>query len=122
MVSPEMDRRASTAPDSPHTRVAAIRQRIAQQREGIAAQFTSLVAPRTDPRPRTPLPAPGIGVVIMATLVLATSRRARIVTHAAVSAGWLAWRALRLARALSVSLSIRPSRDTANHQGRTRAS
>ncbi|NBS62957.1 MAG: hypothetical protein EBT33_01225 [Betaproteobacteria bacterium] len=117
-----MDRRASTAPDSPRARVAAIRQRIAHQREGIAAQFTSLIAPRTDPRPRTPLPALGIGVVIMAALALATSRRARVVTQAAVSAGWLAWRALRLTRAVLASLSTRPSRDNAKDQGRTRAS
>ena len=122
MSIPEADWRVSAGSDSPPARVAAIRQRIAQQRAGIAAQFKSLIAPRPDPRPPKPLPALGIGLVIVAALVLTTSRRARVITQAAVSTGWLAWRALRLARAFSASFSTRPSRDNAKDQGRTRAS
>ena len=122
MSTPEVNRQASVWPDSPQARVAAIRQRIAREREGLAARFQALTPPRLDPRPPKPFPVFGIGVLITATLVLLTCRRIRVITQAAVSTGWLAWRVLRLARALSAALGTQPSRTEATDQGRTRAS
>jgi hypothetical protein len=122
MSTPEANRQASVWPDSPQARVAAIRQRIAHQREGFPARFQSLIPSRLEQRQPKPFPVFGIGVVLTAALVLVTFRRARVITQAAISTGWLAWRGLRLARALSTALVARPSRTESTDQGRTRAS
>ena len=120
---PAFVRPASVSPEPAQARVLAIRQRIARQREDLASQLGGTLSSQHERGPAGPLPVIGIGVALAGFAFLLAHRRARVIAQATVSAGWLLWRALRLARALSAALAGQSTRENdASDQGRTRAS